>query len=279
MATETRCIRRRLEFHGRTHRRTSVRRSKTPTEYLAFRAEGGRIGGINFLVCLRAMSNCADEGLSTPLRQSKICKGCWAQMHLPVPLRGVASVPFRLFGIRPSRMNPNLCTICELMFSRVMKARKVTIDATILFADLRGYTTLSQSVSHDAMSGLLDAFYDECAGAIWVCDGIVNKTIGDAIMAVFNFPIRRDDHVRLAVRAARAIQRSWSARCETLAEVAGLRGRELGVGVGIHCGELSFGEFGRSHRDVTAIGTVVNLASRAQSAAGAGKILVTQSRL
>ena len=96
-------------------------------------------------------------------------------------------------------------------------------------------------------------------------------------MAVFNFPIRRDDHVRLAVRAARAIQRSWSARCETLAEVAGLRGRELGVGVGIHCGELSFGEFGRSHRDVTAIGTVVNLASRAQSAASAGKILVTQA--
>src|SRR4029453_6880201 len=109
-------------------------------------------------------------------------------------------------------MNPNTCTICELMFSRVMKARKVTIDATILFADLRGYTNLSQSVSQDAMSELLDAFHDECASAIWEYDGLVNKTIGDAIMAVFNFPIRRDDHAGLAVRAAREIQRSWSAK-------------------------------------------------------------------
>lgn len=186
-------------------------------------------------------------------------------------------MPFRLFGIRQSRMNPNTCTICELMFSRVMKTRKVTIDATILFADLRGYTNLSQSVSQDVMSELLDAFYDECASAIWEYDGIVNKTIGDAIMAVFNFPIRSDDHAVLAVRAAREIQRTWSARRETLAGTASLSGDELGVGVGIDSGELSFGEFGRSHRDLTAIGTVVNLASRAQSAAKAGKILVTQA--
>src|SRR3954468_19943340 len=95
----------------------------------------------------------------TPHR-SIVCKGCWEQMHVPVPLRGVLSLPFRMFGIRPSRMNPNTCTICELMFTRVMRARKVNIDATILFADLRGYTGLSQSLSPDAMSWLLDAFYD-----------------------------------------------------------------------------------------------------------------------
>lgn len=163
------------------------------------------------------------------------------------------------------------------MFSRVMKTRQVTIDATVLFADLRGYTNLSQSISPDAMSGLFDAFYDECSSAIWEFDGIVNKTIGDAIMAVFNFPIRRDDHTRRAVRSAREIQRSWRAKREMLAEAASLNIGELGVGVGIHSGELSFGEFGRSHRDLTAIGTVVNLASRAQSVANAGKILVTQT--
>jgi adenylate cyclase len=65
-------------------------------------------------------------------------------------------------------------------------------------------------------------------------------------------------------------------RCATLAESLHLAGGDLGVGIGIHCGELSFGEFGRSHRDLTAIGTVVNTASRAQSAAGADQILVTQ---
>lgn len=208
--------------------------------------------------------------------QSRICKGCWQQMHVPVPLRGIVSLPFRLFGIRPSRMNPNTCTICELMFTKVMKTRKVTIDATILFADLRGYTALSQSHSPDSVSGLLDAFYDECATAIWERDGLLNKTIGDAVMAVFNFPIRHPDHARNALLAARDIQARWKDRRATLAADLGLSGSELGIGIGLHCDVVSFGEFGRSHRDLTAIGTVVNMAARAQSAAAADGILVTQ---
>ena len=199
-------------------------------------------------------------------------------MRLPVPLRGPASIPFRIFGIRPSRMNPNTCTICELMFTRVMKARKVTVDVSVLFADLRGYTTLSQSLSADNVSSLLDVFYDECAAAIWEFDGLLNKTIGDAIMAIFNFPIPRHDHAECAVLAAREIQRRCHARHELLvAQSAELDGGTLGVGVGIDSGEASFGEFGRSHRDLTAIGTVVNTAARAQSAAEAGQILVTRA--
>jgi adenylate cyclase len=210
------------------------------------------------------------------LQQSNICKGCWQQMHLPVPLRGVLSVPFRAFGIRPSKMNPNTCTICELMFTTVMRARKVNIDATILFADLRGYTGLSQHLPPDAISGLLDTFYDECANAIWEHDGLLNKTIGDAVMAVFNFPIRSENHANHAVFAAREIQQRWRAEREKLAKTLGVNSSELGVGIGIHSGQLSFGEFGRSHRDLTAIGTVVNTASRAQSVADADQILVTR---
>lgn len=211
------------------------------------------------------------------LQRATICKGCWERMHLPVPLRGVLSVPFRAFGIRPSRMNPNLCTICELSFTTVMRARKVTIDATIMFADLRNYTGLSQSLSPDAMSGLLDAFYDACAGAIWEQDGLLNKTIGDAVMAVFNFPVSHHDHARRALQAARDIQQRCRDRQASLGDAFGLTGAELGVGIGIHTGELSFGEFGQSHRDLTAIGTVVNTASRAQSVAEAGQILVTHA--
>src|SRR5580704_3999290 len=198
-------------------------------------------------------------------------------MRLPVPLRGAASLPFRAFGIRPSRMNPNTCTICEMMFTKVMKARQVEIDATILFADLRGYTGLSESRSTGAISELLDAFYDECAEAIWEGDGIVNKTMGDAVMAVFNFPIGRDDHATQAVQAARSIQRRWIARREMLAEAVGADGGKIGVGVGIASGKVNFGEFGRAHHDLTAIGTVVNIASRAQSAAAADEILLTQA--
>ena len=164
---------------------------------------------------------------------------------MPVLLRGVISAPFRAFGVRPSRMNPNTCTICELMFTKVMRARKITIDATIMFADLRGYTSLSQSQSPDAVSGLLDAFYDECANAIWAHDGLLNKTIGDAVMAVFNFPLVRDEHPGNAVRAAREIQKNWRERREALVAAHGLTASELGIGIGIHSGELSFGEFGR----------------------------------
>ena len=124
-----------------------------------------------------------------------------------MPLRGPASIPFRAFGIRPSRMNPNTCTVCELMFSRLMKTRKITVDLTVLFADLRDYTALSQTLEPDTVSMLLDAFYDECAAAIWEHDGLLNKTIGDAVMAVFNFPIKQDNHAEQAVLAAREIQR------------------------------------------------------------------------
>jgi adenylate cyclase len=207
------------------------------------------------------------------LQAATICKGCWQQMHMPIPLRGVLSVPFRAFGIRPSRMNPNICTICEMMFERAMKARTVMLDATILFADLRAYTKLSQSMSPIEMRGVLDAFYDRCASAIWHYDGLLNKTIGDAVMAVFNFPIRRADHARQALLAAREMQRTFEHYRAEHAE--GLA--RSGIGVGIHTGEISFGEFGQTHRDLTAIGTVVNTASRAQTAAEPGQILVTEA--
>jgi hypothetical protein len=56
-------------------------------------------------------------------QRSMVCRGCW-QNHIPMMLRGPLCIPFRAVGIRPSRMNPNTCTFCELMFTRVMKARR-----------------------------------------------------------------------------------------------------------------------------------------------------------
>ncbi|WP_249140625.1 MULTISPECIES: adenylate/guanylate cyclase domain-containing protein [Bradyrhizobium] len=206
-----------------------------------------------------------------------ICLGCWQNMHLPVPLRGPLSAPFRLFGIRPSRMNPNTCTICEMAFSRVMKARAVTIDASIMFADLRGYTALTQTLAQAELTSLLDAFYDDCAAAIWRYDGLLNKTIGDAVFAIFNFPVRQPDHAVQALLAARDIQARFSRRREELARAIGAGGHELGIGIGVDSGETNFGEFGQTHRDLTAVGTVVNRAARAQAAAGPGEIMVTQT--
>ena len=127
------------------------------------------------------------------------------------------------------------------------------------------------------MSTTLDAFYDECAEAIWNHDGLLNKTIGDAIMAIFNFPIRQDDHPTQAVRAALEMQHRWRVRRAKLLENLHLPEDELCIGIGISSGNVSFGEFGQSHRDLTAIGTIVNTAARAQSVARGGQILVTAS--
>jgi len=206
-----------------------------------------------------------------------LCLGCWQNLHVPVALRGPFSVPFRVFGIKPSRMNPNTCTICEMAFTRIMKARAVTIDATIMFADLRGYTALTQTVGQQGLSELLDTFYDDCAEAIWRHDGLLNKTIGDAVLAIFNFPVKQPDHAAQALLAARAIQQRFAERRDALLETIGTRDADLGIGIGIDSGETNFGEFGRSHRDLTAVGTVVNRAARAQAAAKSGEILVTSA--
>ncbi|MEP6514325.1 MAG: adenylate/guanylate cyclase domain-containing protein, partial [Parafilimonas sp.] len=109
--------------------------------------------------------------------------------------------------------------------------------------------------------------------AIWEQDGIINKFIGDAVMAIFNFPLTREEHVMHAVNAACQLQKN----CKHLKEEFGLANEQsLGIGIGIHTGECFLGEVGTSYKDFTAIGPVVNLASRLQGAAAAGEILITE---
>ncbi len=93
-------------------------------------------------------------------------------------------------------------------------------------------------------------------------DGIVNKQMGDGLMAIFNFPIVRKDHATAAIIAAvEGIQRSCTAALNSLnPDSGGLPGRALGVGIGIHTGDVQIGEFSRFRSDFTAIGGVVNLA-------------------
>ena len=118
---------------------------------------------------------------------ARICRGCWDQMSVPIPIRGPLAVPFRIFGITQSKMNPNICTICERAFRRVKKHRHISATASILFADIRGYTRLSERMDPIELSNVVSAFQDQCAQGIWAHDGIVNKQMGDGLMAIFNF--------------------------------------------------------------------------------------------
>ena len=133
------------------------------------------------------------------MEKSNICKGCWAQKRMPIFIRGPMSIPTRLMGLKISKMNPNICTMCENNFYKIKKSKNVVIPATILFADVRGYTVLSQEMSSPEMTRLLGSFYEACGSAVWEHDGIVNKLIGDAVLAVFNFPITQINHVQQAV--------------------------------------------------------------------------------
>ena len=195
-------------------------------------------------------------------------------MHVPIPIRGVLSVPFKLAGVRISRMNPNLCTLCETKFRSVKKAQQVTVPATVLFADVRGYTSLSEEVDAGDMTTMLGEFYDHCSAAVWDRDGIVNKLIGDAIFAIYNFPIRRSDHIQQAVLSGLELQRRCRAMKTTRLDE---RDVPVGVGVGVHTGDVTVGEIGTSIKDFTAIGEVVNLASRLQGASQPGEVLVTEN--
>ena len=63
-------------------------------------------------------------------KSALICLGCWDQMHMPIPIRGALAVPFRAFGITRSKMNPNICTICERSFRYVKKQSHISANAT-----------------------------------------------------------------------------------------------------------------------------------------------------
>jgi adenylate cyclase len=223
----------------------------------------------------------AAEDVDTGMKSSathgraRICRGCWDQRSVPIPIRGPLAVPFRTFGISRSKMNPNICTICERAFRRVKKHRHISATATILFADIRGYSNLSERIGSVELSDIVSAFQDQCAHAIWAHDGIVNKQMGDGLMAIFNFPIKIERHAEAAVTAAVDIQRRSKAALAALTPRLGEAADPPGVGVGVHTGPVEIGEFSTARSDYTAIGDTVNLAARLEAQAAIGEILVS----
>ena len=134
-----------------------------------------------------------------------------------------------------------------------------SIEATILFSDIRDFTAMSENMPPQKLVAFLNEYFSYVTAPISAHNGMINKFIGDAVMAVFAPQFGSKDHVDDAVRAALGMR-------EKLGELNARGGQEVRFGVGIHTGALVAGNIGTEKRlEYTVIGDTVNVASRIES--------------
>ena len=139
--------------------------------------------------------------------------------------------------------------------------KKATV--TVLFSDIRGFTSLSETMSAEQVSEILNEYFTEMEPIVAKHNGIINKFIGDAVMAIFGEPIQDKNHALNAVRCGyemlvkvKELQRKWASEGKP----------KIDIGVGINTGEVFVGNIGSINRmEYTVIGDTVNLASRLES--------------
>jgi adenylate cyclase len=137
-------------------------------------------------------------------------------------------------------------------------------DLTILFSDIRGFTTLSEKLSPEAVVALLNPYLETMTGVIHRHGGTVDKYEGDAIVAFFGEPVPHPDHALRAARAAIEMQ-TRLAKLREKWEAEGLFSGRFEIGIGLNSGEAFVGLIGSAQRiNYTVIGDNVNLASRLQ---------------
>jgi len=187
------------------------------------------------------------------------CKLCNA------PFRGPGGVLMRAFVRGPSPLNRRLCKWC------IREAHKqpggAEVEISVLFADVRGSTAIAERMLPQEFSRLMASFYGAAAGVIDAWDGIVDKFLGDGVVALFIPGFAGSDHAADAIAAARG-----------LLERTGSDGPEpwIPVGAGVHTGKSFVGSVGEGDaRDFTAMGDTVNIAARLTGSAGAGEILIS----
>ncbi|MCM3874725.1 MAG: FHA domain-containing protein [Pyrinomonadaceae bacterium] len=146
---------------------------------------------------------------------------------------------------------------------------------TVLFADIRGFTRLSEHAPPEKIVGLLNRYFSAMTDIIFAHGGTLDKYLGDGLMALFGAPTTTPEDASNALNAAVAMQRriigiNQELRAEGLAEI--------GVGIGMHTGEVTVGYIGSERRsEYTAIGDAVNTASRLESNARGGEILISEA--
>ena len=158
------------------------------------------------------------------------------------------------------------CWSCGHPIGAHLEERRVV---TVLFADLVGFTTLSETLDPEHVKRIVDRAFERLVRDVNTFGGRVDKIIGDAIVALFGAPIAHEDDAERAVRAALRMQ-------ATLASYATEVGVDVRMRVGVNTGEVLVGAL-RAGGDYTAMGDVVNTASRLQTSADPGTVVVGEA--
>jgi len=151
-------------------------------------------------------------------------------------------------------------------------------EVTVLFADVRGFTHLSEGLKARAVVGLLKEIFQLASDCILDEGGTIDKFIGDSVMAYFGAPMHQPDHALRAVSSAIAILRSSEARNRLLRSSGDPAVLPVEIGIGVHTGLVVVGDVGYKKRmDFTVVGDVVNVAHRLEKLARPGQILVSEA--
>jgi adenylate cyclase len=182
------------------------------------------------------------------------------------PFGGVGGKLFGLAGFKPSRKNPSMCTQC----CEKLPAGGAEVDTAVLFADVRSSTALGEQLGASAFAGALNRFYRTATGVLVAHDAVIDKLIGDEVMALFVRGISGADYRAKAVRAGEALLRAVG--------YGGSSEPWLPLGVGVHAGIAYVGNVGGGGVvDFTALGDTVNTTARLQAEAAPGELVLSQS--
>jgi adenylate cyclase len=180
------------------------------------------------------------------------------------PYGGIGGRIMRRFGFGPSRKNPTLCNTC---FEKAPMGG-VDMEIGVLFADVRGFTSLAERTPTGEVAQLLNRFY-AAASAVLTRSALIDKFVGDEVMALYLPQLLREHWEDELVRDANDLLASVGYGTST--------GPWLQLGVGLDIGRAYVGNVGAGEvKDFTAIGDVVNTAARLQSAAAGGQIVLSE---
>jgi adenylate cyclase len=188
------------------------------------------------------------------------CKMCAA------PFGGVGHQLMKRMGRDRWAKNPKYCGSCFDVLSRLHGGAE--IEASFLFADVRGSTSLAERISPTEFRARLDHFYDTASTILVDHDGIVDKFVGDEVIGIFIPALTRKAHAEQAIAAGQKLLRAMDARDDP---------RALPIGIGVGTGIAFVGAVGAPPvTELTALGDVVNTTARLASAASAGELLVAE---